>query len=70
MNWVKARAGERSTWVGLAAIAGGIATLLGKPEITDGINEYLPLILAVIGGGLIAKPTPEPDLLSPLNRRR
>lgn len=71
-KWIKSRSKERSTYVGVATIVAGVATVAGRPEIADGVNEYLPLALTVLGGVLIGKPAPEPDQqgILPLRDRR
>jgi hypothetical protein len=61
LKWVKSRAKERSTYVGVASIVAGVATVAGKPELAEGVNEYLPLLLTIVGGALVAKPAPEPE---------
>lgn len=61
LKWLGKRAKERSTYVGVATAVSGIAVAAGKPEIAAGVDQYLPLVLALVGGLLIAKPAPEPE---------
>jgi hypothetical protein len=62
MSFLKKRLREKSTYIGLASVIGGIATMVGRPEITDGINDYLPLVMTTLGGFLMSAPTrPAPD---------
>lgn len=62
MNFLKKRLREKSTYVGLVSVLGGVATMVGRPDITEGINDYLPLVLTTVGGLLMSAPTkPAPD---------
>jgi hypothetical protein len=71
-KWIKSRSRERSTYVGIGSILAGVATVAGRPELADSVNDYLPLVLTVLGGVLVAKPAPEPDQqgILPLRDRR
>lgn len=60
MNWLQARASEKSTWGGLAAIGVAALTTVGSGHFdlgSDNANQALQLvqILALaFGGGLVA----------------
>lgn len=51
--WAVARLREKSTWVGLAAVA----TALGAPQLGVHIGEIGNFVLVALGGGLAAAPT-------------
>lgn len=49
-DWIKARAMEESTWMGVA----GLVTALGFPEVAIVIGKVGVVAVAVLSGGLIA----------------
>ena len=49
-QWIKNRASEKSTWVGVATIA---ATVYTGPYLAA-VNALLPALLGAVGGGAIA----------------
>ena len=50
LGWLKNRATEKSTWVGVATIA---ATVYTGPYLAA-VNAVLPALLGAFGGGAIA----------------
>lgn len=56
MNWLKARAGEYSTWVGIA----GIFALVGYQINPDALSQIAQLAGLIASGGLIVVKDKQP----------
>jgi hypothetical protein len=56
LAWARQRAAERSTWIGLAAIA----TAAGKSVLADHLTsaaEIVPMLIGVVGAAIAAAST-------------
>ncbi|WP_267382614.1 MULTISPECIES: hypothetical protein [unclassified Sphingomonas] len=64
LAWAKRRAGERSTWIGLAAVAGGLGKSVWADHLTS-MADVVPMLLGAGGAALAAASTnprpPAPD---------
>ncbi len=56
MNWIKARAGEYSTWVGIA----GIFALVGYQINPEMLSQIAQLAVAIASSGLIVVKDKQP----------
>jgi galactitol-specific phosphotransferase system IIC component len=60
-KFLKTRLKEKSTYVGMAAIA----VAVGKPEIATEIVKYSDIGLLILGGSLLSVDTTNPEYTSP-----
>lgn len=58
-NFLKARVKEKSTWVGVAAIA----VAVGEPGIAQAVGKYSDIAMLILGGAAVSADTTNVDHL-------